>query len=185
VQELIAKPAPEVADLLRSLSGSGKSMEDMAAALKAKNIPFNGGASSRPAEQIPLDLLPRVQALKDGQSLVLEAPQGVTVLRVVSSQSAPLAEAAALPRIQMFLANQRASEAVAARFKELRASTKISYMGEFAAPPAAATTEPAAPAANAAPVAAPSPAPATSPTPASAAAADIKSTLEKGVAGLK
>jgi hypothetical protein len=175
VQEIIAKPGPEVADLLRALSSSGKPAEEVAAALKAKDIPFKGGNSTRPAEQIPLELLPRLHALKDGQSLVLDMPQGVTYLRVASSQSAPLAEADALPRIQMFLSNQRASEAVAAKLKELRTSTKITYMGEFAAPPAAAAAAPAAPAA---PAATQAPAP-------TAPAADAKSTMEKGVAGLK
>jgi EpsD family peptidyl-prolyl cis-trans isomerase len=176
VQELLAKPGPDVAELLRTLSSSSKPLDDMAAALKAKGIPFNSGNSTRPAEQIPLDLLPRMNALKDGQSLVLEVPQGITVLRVVSSQSAPIAEAAALPRIQMFLGNQRAAEAVAAKFKDLRASTKISYLGEFAAPAAATPT--AAPATAAAPAPAAAQAPAPAPT-------DAKSTLEKGVAGLK
>ena len=177
VQEVIAKPGPEVVDLLRALSSSGKPAEEVAAALKAKDIPFKGGNSTRPAEQIPLELLPRLHALKDGQSLVLEMPQGVTYLRVASSQSAPIAEADALPRIQQFLGNQRASEAVAAKLKELRASTKITYMGEFAAPPTAAGASPTTPAA---PAAAQAPAPATPATP-----ADAKTTIEKGVAGLK
>jgi EpsD family peptidyl-prolyl cis-trans isomerase len=166
VQEIIAKPASEVGELLRTLGNSAKPIDDIAAALKAKNIPFSGGSASRAAEQIPLELLPRVHALKDGQSLVLEAPQAITLLRVVSSQLAPVAEADALPRIHMFLSNQRASEAVAAKFKELRASTSISYLGEFASPPAAAPSTPT--------TAASTPAP-----------ADAKTTLEKGVAGLK
>lgn len=113
-----------------------------------------------------MELLSRVYALKDGQAIVLEAPQGITFLRVVSSQAAPISEVAALPRIQKFLSNQRASEALAAAFKELRANTNIEYMGEFAQRSAVT--------------------PATVPVePAAAKPSALQSTIEKGIAGLK
>lgn len=164
VQEIVAKPVPGVAELLESLSNSGKSITDIAAALKEKNMPFKGGSATRSAEQIPLDLLPKVASLKDGQAIVRAASDNVTMLRVMSSQPAPMAEATALPVIERFLFNQRASEAVNARIKDLRAKAKITYMGEFAAP--AASAQPAAPAA------------------AEASAGD-KTAIEKGVSGLK
>ncbi|MDO9199517.1 MAG: peptidyl-prolyl cis-trans isomerase, EpsD family, partial [Rhodoferax sp.] len=138
--------------------------------LKSKDIKFGGGSATRAAEQIPLELLAQIHTLKDGQSVVIQGPQAVTLLRVASSQISPIPEAAALPRIEQFLTNQRASEAVAANIKQLRSAAKIDYMGEFAkaeASPTAAT--PAAP------------------TTAQAPATDGKATtaLEKGVAGLK
>ncbi len=166
IEEVIAKPAPDVAGMLRAMASEAKPIKDIGAFLKAHNIPFNGGSSNRSVEEIPLELLSRVYALKDGQAIVLEAPQGVTFLRVVSSQPAPISEAAALPRIQKFLSNQRASEALAAAFKELRANTKIEYMGEFAqrstVTPATVPVEPAV-----------------------AKPATLQSTIEKGIAGLK
>lgn len=168
VQEIVVPNAAGVADLLRPLATAGRPIEDAAALLKGKNIQFGGGSATRAAEQIPLEILPRIHALKDGQSILVEAPQTITLLRVVSSQSAPVAQDAALPRIEQFLLNQRAGETVSANLKQLRASTKITYMGEFASAPAAATAPEAAPAAVAAP---------------NAPAA--KSTIEKGVAGLK
>jgi len=172
VQEIVAPATPGVADQLKALVAAGKSLEDIAAALKAKNIPFNGGSATRAAEQIPLEALPKIHALKDGQSTVIDSPQGSTVVRVVSSQQAPVAEAAALPRIEQFLINQRAGDAVAANIKQLRSTTKITYMGEFDGSAAAA---PAAPAPTPAPVEA-----------APAASEDkTKSVIEKGVSGLK
>lgn len=170
VQEIVAPNAPGVAELMKSHVASGKSLEDMAAALKAKNIQFNGGGATRAAEQIPLEVLPKIHALKDGQSTVIEAPQAITAVRVVSSQASPVTEAAALPRIEQFLTNQRAGEAVAANLKQLRSTTKITYMGEFDKG-AATATAPAAPAA---------------PAPEAAATVDkTKSVIEKGVSGLK
>lgn len=176
VQEIVAPSSPAVLEQLRSFAAAGKPIEEVAAWLKGQNIKFNGGAASRAAEQIPLEVLPKVHALKDGQSTVLEGGQNLTFLRVASSQSAPVPEAAALPRIEQFLTNQRANEAVTSNIKALRAKTTITYMGEFDKPVAKAAAPAAAPA---------TPAPATA-TPAAAGTDDkTKAAIEKGVAGLK
>lgn len=140
IQEIVAPASPGLADQLRGMAASGKLIDEVASILKAKDIKFNGGSASRPAEQIPLELLTKVHALKDGQSLVLETPKAVTYLRLASSQSSPVDQTTALPRIDQFLTNQRASEAIAADMKQLRASTTITYMGEFAKPAASAAS---------------------------------------------
>jgi EpsD family peptidyl-prolyl cis-trans isomerase len=132
VQEIVALLAPGVADALRAAAASNKPMEQIAAELKAKDIKFNGGNATRAAEQIPLEILPKVHALNDGQTTVFETPQNITLLHLLASQSAPVPEAAALSRIEQFLVNQRAGEAVADRLKALRASTTVTYLGDFA-----------------------------------------------------
>lgn len=162
VQEIVVPAAAGVTEQLRGFAAAGKPIEEAAAWLKAKDISFGGGSATRAAEQIPLELLAKVHALQDGQSTLIETPQSITLLRVAASQLAPLDAATALPRIEQFLTNQRASESVAAKLKQLRANVKITYMGEFA------KTEHAAPA-SAAP----------------AAVVQTKTALEKGVAGLK
>lgn len=173
VQEIVVAAAPGLAEQLRSFVAAGKPIVDVANWLKTKNLKFDGGSATRAAEQIPLERLAQIHALKDGQSLVLESPQTITLLRVASSQSSPVAEAAALPRIEQFLINQRASEAVAAKIKELRAATKVSYMGEFSKTDAGAPATPAI-------------APALAPlSAASSNTSDYTSAIEKGVAGLK
>lgn len=197
LQEILvpATAGAEVADQVKSQVGAGKSMEEIANWLKSRNVRFGGNSASRAAEQIPLELLTKVHALKDGQTTIIANPQGFTVLRVASSQSAPVPEASALPRIEQFLANQRGAEAVSKAIKELRGKTTITYMGDFAqaggavgtaapAQPAAITAEPAAAAAAPAPAAAAA-APPAAPGAAPAVDAKTKSVLEKGVAGLK
>jgi len=168
VQELVLAPNAGVTAELRSFAAAGKPVDEVAAWLKAKSIPFTGGNATRSAEQIPLDALSTMHTMKDGQTAVLESAAAITLLHLVSSQSIPVAEAAALPRIGQFLMNQRVNALVASKLQALRASTKIAYLGEFAKPdtegaltatPAAATTATAADPARAA--------------------------LDKGVAGLK
>jgi EpsD family peptidyl-prolyl cis-trans isomerase len=156
VQELVTPSTAGVADQLRTFAAGGKPIEEVAAWLKEKEIKFTAGTANRGSEQIPLDLLPKVYVLKDGQSTVWDIPEGITFIRVVASQQAPISEANAIPRIQQFLANQRASETIIANIKQLRASTKITYVGEFATP-----------------------------LPTEANGKNDKSALEKGVAGLK
>ena len=161
LQEILVPAAAgaAVAEQLRAQVAAGKSMEEIAAFLKSREIKFGGGAAQRAAEQIPLELLAKVHALKDGQTAIIDSAQGFTVLRVVSSQSAPVPEANALPRIEQFLANQRSAEAVSRNLKDLRAKTSITYMTDFAPAVAAAS----APASD----------------------AKTKNTMEQGATGLK
>ena len=170
VLEITAENGPGAVDLLRSFAGNNKPPEEIAAALREKGIKFNGGAATRSAEQIPLDLLPKVQELKDGQALVLDTPKTVIYLRVVSRQPQPVTEETAGPRIAQFLNNQASNQAVSERIKKLRADTKIEYMGEFKKTAA----EVAAAAAAAASAAAPA-----------ADASAPRTGLEKGIPGLK
>jgi len=169
VQEAIATPAPGVLDAMRGFAGAHKSVEDVIAWLKANNVKFTAGAATRAAEQIPLELLPSVAGLKEGQALVIEEGQNIAYLRVVSSHTAPVELAAAQKPILQFLMNERTTAAINSNLKRLRQETKISYVGEFSAP--AAPTSPAI---------ATTPANAAS-SPASAS----NSALERGVAGLK
>ena len=178
LQELVIPktPANAAANITAELKGqvaAGKSIDDAATWLKSKDIQFGGGRATRPAEQIPLELLGQLHALKDGQSMIFETPQATTMVRVVASQQAPVAEAEALPRIEQFITNRRATEAVAADLKRLRAATTVAYMGEFTAPDANAAAPTAAPA------------PVSVPKPAVAQVEPAQAAIEKGVSGLK
>lgn len=132
LQEIVLPPNAGVTTPLREMMASGKSIEEISNWLKGKEIKFAAGSATRPAEQIPLDLLPKVHALKDGQGLVFETPQNTTALRVLASQASPIAETAALPRIQQYLGNQRTGDVVMQEMKQLRAKAKITYLGDFA-----------------------------------------------------
>lgn len=151
MQEIVTSSAPGVAEQLRSFAAAGKPAEEAIAWLKSQDIKFGSGSATRAAEQIPLDVLTQIHPLKEGQSLVIEAAKGITFLRIVSSQLAPIDEATALSRIRQFLANQQAGEAISAKIKQLRANAKITYMGEFTkadGEPISAPTVTHAPASN-------------------------------------
>lgn len=173
LQEIVLPVAAGVGDELRQMFEAGRSMEDIATWLKGKEIKFRAGSATRSAEQIPLELLPKLHPLKVGQGLVIQSPQSITMMRLAAAQSAPVSEEVALPRIQQFLGNQRATESAKQELKELKAKAKITYMGEFADADANLASQPASALAV------------TRATDVNAPKSSADTTIEKGVAGLK
>lgn len=171
-QELTIQP--NQADFLPRLQqqmGNAKSLADVAAWLKAEKIPFAANTSTKAAEQLPLELLPKFHQMKDGQIGVIPTRDSVMVVQLAASRSMPMDEKAAMPFIEQFLGNQKRMEAAEKEVKQLREKARIEYMGDFAA---AKADEKAKTTADA--------------KPAPAAPAEVKAGaahMDKGIAGLK
>jgi EpsD family peptidyl-prolyl cis-trans isomerase len=170
IQELAIAKTPGTADKLKEYVSGGKPLEEIANWLKSQNIPARASGGARPAEQLPLELLPKVAQMKDGQTALIDGPQSLLVMRVLASQASPVDEATAKPKIVQFLQNQQNAKAIGEEMKKLKDGAKIEFVGEFAQLAAA---------------------PAATPAPAQAPAAEAKpedkgsNAIEKGVAGLK
>jgi EpsD family peptidyl-prolyl cis-trans isomerase len=178
VQELAVPASGSTADEIKQWVSSGKSMQDIANALKAKNIQFRANAGVSAAEQLPLEIAPKYHTMKDGDTTVIQGPQALLVVHLVASQPQPIDETAALPRIEQFIANKHNTEVIAKEMKALRDKAKIEMVGEFAA----AST---APASSVATPTAPGSAPASSPPATVATPSADDNSVAKGVAGLK
>lgn len=178
LQELAIEAKPEQIPEIRAKLQAAKNMAEFAEYLKASDIRFAGNQAVRAAEQLPLASLDAIARMKDGDSAVTAAPNGLQVLFLVGSRSQPVDEARARPAIEQFLSNQRKSELVVKEMKAMREAAKIEYVGKFAegAPPAAAAS---------AAVATPSPAAPAVATPAAPAASGLDANaISKGM-GLK
>ena len=138
IEEIALVADDGLAAELRSVAAKARSLKEIVDWLAARQVAFVPNRGVRTAEQIPLELLPRLQQMKDGDTQVLDAGKNRQLIRLVGSKPEPVDEAAAAPRIQQFLANQRASEAVAKELKQLKQQAKIEYLGEFAGGAAAA-----------------------------------------------
>lgn len=132
LQELILQKNDELVPALQSKVASSKNLEEVAAWLKERKVAFKADGGVRAAEQLPLDVLPKVHSLKDGQIALIPSAKGTAIVRLVGSETQPVTESQAAPRIQAFLANQRTTEAVQREMKALKEKTKIEYFGEFA-----------------------------------------------------
>lgn len=155
---------------LQSMVADNKSIQDIANWLKANGTKFEANSSTSAAEQLSLEILPKIAKLSDGQSTVLEAGQAMHVINVIKSKEAPVDLVTAAPQIKQFLGSESSKQLVSAEIKKLRESAKVEYLGDFGPDkPKDAPT----PAAEAKPV-----------DPAQAKAADAES-IAKGAAGLK
>lgn len=151
-----------------------KSIADVVEWLKQKNIPVNAATTTKPAEQLPIELLPKLHQMKDGQIGVLPVPGRIVVMQLAASRTVPISEANAIPMIEQYLLNQRKVELISKEMKSLREKAKIEYQGEFTAPAAAPATPPVA---------------ATTPAPTAVASPAVKTpdqaVIEKGLSSIK
>jgi EpsD family peptidyl-prolyl cis-trans isomerase len=137
LEEITLGANAELAAALRARAAKARSMKEIADWLQSQQVKFAANRSVRAAEQIALDLLSKLHRANAGEIIVAEAGPNLQVIRVLETKTEPVDAATAAPRIQQFLSNRRASEAVANELKHLRAAATIKYAGEFADHPAA------------------------------------------------
>lgn len=131
-QLLIQTAQPDFSAKLQQQMGSAKSLVDVAAWLKAEKVPFTANTSTKAAEELPLELLPKFSQMKDGQIGVIGGRDGVMVVQLAASRSMPMDEKSATVFIEKYLGNQRRMEAAEKEMKQLREKAKIEYLGDFA-----------------------------------------------------
>ena len=159
LQELAIQAHPEITQqALEEQIRKAKSLNDVVTWLKSLNVPFNANTTVKAAEQLPLEVVPRLAQLAVGQVMLMPAQQGYLLVQVAATEKQPLDEQRAQPFIEQFLMNQKRLELARGEVKSLRDAAKIEYIGDFAAH---------------APAKAEKPAP----------AAGEKSAIDKGVAG--
>ena len=124
----------ELLSKLEAQVKKAKNMNDVTAWLGAQKIVFNVASSTKPAEQLPLDLLPVLSRLKEnGMEVVTNrAKSQFVVVQVLGTQAAPIEQKAAQPFIERILQNQKRSRAVENEVKQLRTTARIEYVGDFA-----------------------------------------------------
>lgn len=172
LQELSTDLPADRADELKSVVGKAKTLSEVAGWLQKGKAQVAVNSAVRGPEQLPLQQVAAINAMKDGEMQVFVADARVTVLQILASQPQPLDEARAAPLIEQFLSSRKRDELARNEIKRLRDSAKIEYVGEFSKL-AQLEAKDEAPAAAAAPSTAP------------AGGAASSSALDKGVTGLR
>lgn len=148
LQEINIEVAADKVGTVQAALKSAKSAADFLTYLRSNNYKFAGNQVVRGAEQIPLNVLPQLSKLKDGETLFTATPTGATVVVLVGSRSQVVDEATAKPAIEQFLVNERKRKLIADDLKSLRTAAQITYLGKFAEGPkeaaAAAASAPSA-----------------------------------------
>jgi EpsD family peptidyl-prolyl cis-trans isomerase len=130
---MLVSKEPATAAGLREQAAKARSMQEIADWLHSIGAGFVPNRGVRGAEQVSLEILSKVQSMRDGEIRVFDLGGGsLHVIRMVSSKLEPIDEATAGARIRQFLFNRRSNEAIAAEMKQAKKSAKIEYLGEFA-----------------------------------------------------
>lgn len=185
LQEISVQVTPQNVEAVKKQLAASKNLGDFAQWLKANSIPARAGQSVKTAEQLPLEILPRLHKLKDGQALTLQANNSLNILVLAGSQTQPMAREQATQVIERYLTNARKRELAEAELKKLRDAAKVEYLGAYADAGKVQTPAPAAAEPQAAPQPAEGAAPAAAPAPAPAGGAPMdQNALEQGLKGL-
>jgi len=130
--ELSVPVTQENVDSIQKKLAESHTIDDFVTWLKSVNIQANAVQSVKPAEQLPMEILPRIHDLKEGQTVVIKSPTSLNVIVVTGSQSQPVTEAQAKQAISRYLITARKRALAEAEIKKLRDSAQIEYLGDYA-----------------------------------------------------
>lgn len=137
LQETVVKATPEQARELKTKVESLPSVDAVNALVGASGLPHSSQNTVQWAEGLPMDILPSLAYLKNGQSLGVARPDGLVILTVLQVQDAPLTFSQASRAIQAALLATSRREAVQRGMDALRKNAKIQRMGPLAGASAA------------------------------------------------
>ncbi|HEX7640219.1 MAG TPA: EpsD family peptidyl-prolyl cis-trans isomerase [Burkholderiaceae bacterium] len=123
-------PADQIGPVGQAVQAT-TSAADALALLKSKATATKEAVTPQPAETLG-PLLPRIAALKPGQTLVVPQHGGLSAVTLMSIDPRPVTLAQAGPSIETFLWNQRKRQALQAEAKSLCDGARIEYLGKFA-----------------------------------------------------
>lgn len=117
---------------VKQLLSGAKSLEEFAEKLRTENIAFKTASAVKPAEELPLALLPKFAKMAKGEVAIIPAGDGLSVLQLQDSKDQPLTEQQARPVIENFLFGSKRKTLLESEMKKLRDAAKIEYLGPYA-----------------------------------------------------
>ena len=149
LQETQVQATPEQAKALMAKVGALTGTPAVNAAVADSGLQHGARVTVQWAENLPMDILPKLAALGEGQSIGVATPNGLLIMTVLQSQEVPLTRSAAERPIKVALMSAKRQELVRQGMDELRSKAKITRKGAFAAPAASgaasASAAPSAP----------------------------------------
>lgn len=138
-QEIAIEAKPEQIPGIKEKIAQAKNLPEMQAILQAEGVRAGVNQAVRAAEQlaqqIPYEQVEKVHKLADGQFVVNDRPNGLSVLILAKSESQPVTLQQVKPFIEQTLTTERKRKLIEDEVKRLRAAGKIEYVGAFAPGP--------------------------------------------------
>lgn len=131
LQEFAVKDGNEHASEIESGISSAKTAEELGKWLKDNNYEFNANASRKAAEQLPLELLKKLNTLKAGDTLIVRSPNALVLLFLAKVDRQPVELDKAKPVIQQYLVNAGQQTLIKNEVAALRKEAKVEFYGDF------------------------------------------------------
>ncbi|MFA5082500.1 MAG: EpsD family peptidyl-prolyl cis-trans isomerase [Hydrogenophilaceae bacterium] len=132
LQELIAGTTPENIAEARELASQAKGPREFAAALQAKGIPVGVREVAKAAEDLPDELLAKLNAMKVGETLTTAKAGKLTLVVLADMEARPVGYEQASPMIVRYLANLKKREQIEVELNKIRTQAKIEYKPPYA-----------------------------------------------------
>ena len=130
--ELGVIAAPDKLEAVRKQAEKAKNLNQIVDWLKTRDIAFSRIAdSTKTSEQLPMELLPQLSGMQDGQIAFILRSDRAAILQLAQSQNASLELQQATPLIEKFLLNKKRLQLAEAEVKKLRGEAKIDYVSDF------------------------------------------------------
>jgi EpsD family peptidyl-prolyl cis-trans isomerase len=132
LREIVISKADGKQTLLSQALTTAKKADDLVKILDENKIPYQQKVIVQGAENIPLEQLPTLANLKEGEYLTFDKDNAVLVLALVSFSTENVELAKATPIIEKYLNAKTTKETIDKTLKDLKDQAKIEYIGEFA-----------------------------------------------------
>lgn len=142
LETTVRGPTAALAPIMEKVE-QGAVSDDIRPLLSATRLPIGSRTFTFWAEDLPMEILPRLVYLKEGQSIGVMQDQGLVVLTLLQAEEHTLSRPLALESIRMALMAQARREALQAAIGNLRKQSKLVFNPPFKASPAAAASAPA------------------------------------------
>lgn len=131
IQDVGVEKKDGLADAIMNELANRNNMAELTEWLKSQDIKFSAESHTKPAEQLPLDILAKLSEMKDGTIGVFETGNAIHAIKVIRAESAPIDLATATPFIKSYLTKVEANKLVVDEVAKFRKVAQIEYMGEF------------------------------------------------------
>ncbi len=133
-QELLIDTKPENIEQVKSRIGAAINLPELARGLSAEGIAMRGRQVTKSAEDLPADMLTKLNGMGKGQSLILAAGDKLNVIILSGFEESPITLEQARPAIERYLVNSKKREKVEVELDKLRKTARIEYQSPYAAP---------------------------------------------------
>jgi EpsD family peptidyl-prolyl cis-trans isomerase len=131
LQELVVSVSKDKFDEAEVALKSMKDIKDVVSWVKGKNYLFTVNSNVKAAEQLPQELLKKLQGLKDGEILFVPRDGSLNIIQIAASETMPIARAKATPIIEQYFLNQNRSNLAKKEVIALNDKAKVEFLGVF------------------------------------------------------